>query len=339
MRPKALPLLFVILVCFGCNYLNSSGKINFTKDEKYPRWLNNPSYKTDQTSGITFIGYDEKKIPTFLLADDIGKIHRLKISRDTIFNFTPVYFTPKLDSFFSEFPKIDFEEVFLDRKTNTVYLSVEGNGENPLKYTAIFELTFKDNNVFADTIVSIKKLDVSPAGEFYKFVKNNLGFEGATVDENYFYFGFEGFFENGIFADSTIIYIVEKSNLNLVKTINTKQLGIHTICGLYSDENNSLYGIDRNNKNLFHITFDENLDVTASSVKTIVTNIPGHPEFDYVVSFESLTMDDKGNIYLVDDPWRSFFIPPGEILQKLDEQTVKNYKDFIPVIYKFILKN
>lgn len=339
MITKALPLILVIFICFGCNYINSSGKLNFNKDEKYPRWLSNGNYKTDQTSGITFIGYDEKKNPTFLLVDDIGKIHRMQITSDTIFNFTPVNFTPELDSFFSEFPKIDFEEISLDRQTNTIYLSIEGNGENPLKYTAIFKLKFKDNNIFSDTIVSVTKLDIHPEAEFYKYVKNNLGFEGVSVDENYFYFGFEGFFENGIFADSAVIFIVDKKEMNIVKEINTKELGIHTICGLYSDENYSLYGIDRNNKNIFHLMFNEELEIVSSKTKTVVTNIPGYPEYDYVVSLESITMDDKGNMYLVDDPWRSFFIPPGEVLQKLDEQTVKNFKEFIPVIYKFTLKN
>ena len=74
-------------------------------------------------------------------------------------------------------------------------------------------------------------------------------------------------------------------------------------------------------------------------MNTVITNIPGYSEYDYVVSMESITMDDSGNLFLVDDPWRNFFIPPGEILQKLDEKTVQNFKDFIPVIYKLNLKN
>lgn len=279
------------------------------------------------------------KYPSFLICDDIGKINRLEIKEDTIFNFYPVHFDSKLDSMFAMYPKIDFEEIFIDRHTGNIYLSVEGNGPEPVKYTSIFKLNFKDQNVFSDSIISIEKLDIKPSTDFYRYVKNNLGFEGAAADEKYFYFGFEGFYENGIFTDSTVIYIVDKNDLSIVKEISTRPLGIHTICGLYSDENYSLYGVDRNNKNIFHISFDEELEISNSVLRTVTTNIPSHPEFDYVVSLESITIDDKGNIFLVDDPWRNFFIPPGEVLQKIDERSVKNFKDFIPVIYKFNLNN
>lgn len=339
MNSKAMLLSFIVLICFGCNFLGSSSKINYTKDENYPRWLRNTDYRTDQTSGIAFIGRDENKVSTFLLADDLGKIHHLKMENDTSFSFSPVYFTPAIDTFFTDYPKIDFEEIWFDKHTNSVYLSIEGNGKTPLKYTSIFKLNFKDGNIFSDSITAIQKLDINPSEQFYRYIKNNLGFEGAAVDENYFYFGFEGFFENGIFGDSTIMYVVNKKNLQIVKEINTKSLGIHTICGLYSDENYSLFGIDRNNKNLFHLQFDEELEVKNYALNTVLTSIPGYPEYDYVVSIESLTMDDSGNLFLVDDPWRNFFIPPGEILQKLDEKTVQNFKDFVPVIYKLNLKH
>ena len=112
MNSKALLISFIILICFGCNFVSSSGKINYTRAEHYPRWLRNSEYRTDQTSGIAFIGRDENKISTFLLADDLGKIHHLKIENDTIFSFSPVYFTPEIDTLFSDYPKIDFEEIY-----------------------------------------------------------------------------------------------------------------------------------------------------------------------------------------------------------------------------------
>lgn len=338
MIPKALLTAFTILICFGCNFISSPAKISYTGDELYPRWLRNNDYRTDQTSGITFIGRDENNQPAFLLADDIGKIHRLVIENDTIFNFSPIHFTPGIDSLFAQYPKIDFEEIWFDEHTKSIYLSVEGNGENPRKFTSIYALGFKDADIFSDTITAVHKLDIKPADVFYKYADNNIGFEGAAADEKYFYFGLEGFSEDGIFADSTIIYVVDKKKLQIVKQINTGQIGIQTICGLYCDENYSLYGIDRNNKKLFHLKFDKSLDVRNYELTAMITNIPGYPEYDYVASLESITMDDSGNLYLIDDPWKKFFIPSGEVLQRLDKKTVQNFKDFIPVIFKLNLK-
>jgi hypothetical protein len=38
------------------------------------------------------------------------------------------------------------------------------------------------------------------------------------------------------------------------------------------------------------------------------------------------------------DPWKQFFIPSNQILQKIDSTAVKNFKDFVPIIYKFKLE-
>ena len=64
--------------------------------EYYPRWLKSENYRTYQTSGITFISEDENGTEEFLLIDDIGKLHRLQISQDSIFRFAPIYFSTEV---------------------------------------------------------------------------------------------------------------------------------------------------------------------------------------------------------------------------------------------------
>lgn len=81
------------------------------------------------------------------------------------------------------------------------------------------------------------------------------------MDNNYFYLGLEGFQNNHQFADSSIIYIANKSDMKIVKQVSTKSLGIHTICGLFSDKNYSIWGVDRNSRKIFHITFNQDFTI------------------------------------------------------------------------------
>lgn len=335
------PLLFFILaliVFCSCNSKVVENKLPLQLNKNYPRWLKSGKYFPQQTSGISFIGVDDDSSKIFLLADDIGKIHHLKIKNDTSFSFSPVNFSNNVASFLDTFPKIDFEDLSLDKYTGKVYVSIEGNNPYPERYVGIYELIFDDNNIFSDTITDIKKMDIKPEDLFLKNISNNIGYEGITVDKNYFYFALEGFAEKGIFADSTIILIVDKNDLKIVKEINTKPLGIHTICGLYSDKDFSVYGVDRNNKKIFHLNFDSSLDVKNLGITAVQTNIPNYPTYDYVASLECITMDNENNLYLNDDPWKKFFIPSEEILDKLDTVSVNNFKNFVPIIYKFKIK-
>ena len=330
-------LLFLILVLTGCNSAGYHSDLHLKKDPFYPRWLSSGNINSDQTSGITFLKETSDGSKYFILADDTGGILHLIISDDTVFTIKPVYFSKLFQACIDTFPKADFEEVVYDKKNNKVFLSIEGNGAHPEKYAGIYHLTFRNNDVFSDTIEAIKKIDITPRKEFRKYLQNNIGYEGLAVDENYYYLGLEGFTSGKIFADSTVLFIAERISGKIIRQINTGPIGIHTICGLYSDKNYSVYGVDRNNKSFFHLIFDENLNVTGSDNVKIETSIPSYNSFDYVASIESITMDTEGNIFLVDDPWKTFFLPANEILSRLDSLTVDRFRNFVPVIYKYSL--
>ena len=53
----------------------------------------------------------------------------------------------------------------------------------------------------------------------YDVVAANVGYEGLAVDENNFYLGLEGIVNNGNFADSTFIFVVDKQSLIIKKKI------------------------------------------------------------------------------------------------------------------------
>jgi hypothetical protein len=328
-----LTILSAILI-FPSNQDSSGMKIH--PSENYPRWLKNDRYRTSQTSGITFLRITEDCSQEFLLADDIGKIHRLFIQDDTLFSFSEVKFSNEVRDYLSDFPKLDFEEIFYDKFTGEVYLTVEGNGENHLSYHGIYRLEFKDDNIFQDSVVALEKLEFKPEEMFYMSLNPNIGYEGFTADENYFYLGLENKqTSEGNFSGQTLIRIADKSSLRIVKEISTENFDISTICGLYSDENFSILGIDRNHRKVFKLLFDEYFNIVNLEFFEIKTVIPEFNHFEYVGSLESITVVNNKFLFLVDDPWSTFFIPPNEILDKLNDSAINNFKNFIPVIHKF----
>ncbi len=341
----ALKMLKFLLICFlicgsiACNSTENNDDLYLIPDNNFPQWLMYNSYAAAQTSGIAFISTDADGNKNFLLADDIGKLHHLKIKDDKITSITPVYFSEEVEKVFSGFPKLDIEDILYDRKTGSTFISIEGNGNNYINYAGIFQIIFAHDDVLSDTILSVKKTDITPEDIFTKYLDRNIGYEGITADDNYLYLGLEGFTTQGMFADSTIIFVVDKSSLRIVKEINTKHYGIQTICGLFADSNYSVYGIDRNNKKLFHLILNNDLNIENFDTVTVKTHIPNYNSFNYVSSLESITMDDEKNIYMIDDPWTTYYVPSDDILNQLDENTVRNFKKFVPVIYKFKLKN
>ncbi|HCY76215.1 MAG TPA: hypothetical protein DHV28_09865 [Ignavibacteriales bacterium] len=332
MNTKYTAILILLSLSFVLHAQNEN--LNLLPDDNFPLWLKTNQSRTDQTSGIAFIKSECNK-KYFLLADDIGFIHLLTLHNDSIYSIEDVSFVDSAANYFSNFPKQDFEEIAFDKNNGSVFLSVEGNGINFNDYVGIYKLIFKDNDVFSKQIVSIEKLVYKPASLFYKYTKPNIGYEGFAIDENYFYLGLEGFLNNYIFADSTLIFVCDKSNLNIIKTISTKKFGIQTVCGLFSDNNNSLWGIDRNNRKIFHLDLDDELNIKSFSKYDALTYIPSYHNLNFLPSYESITIDDDNNLYIVDDPWKEVFIPNPDILDKLDEKTISNFKMYVPTILKY----
>jgi len=332
---------FVLLLTFVLSASNlsvgcDSTEIKIVPANNYPRWLKTDDYQPSQTSGITFINESGDGKLQFLLVDDIGKIHRFFIEDDTVFSFSEIKLSNEVQDYLEDFPKMDFEEIFFDKYTGDVYLTIEGNEEDYISYHGVYELQFVNNDMYQDSIAGLIKLEFKPVEMFNEYLRWNVGYEGFTADENYFYLGLENVqTPDGKFTNNTLIRIANKESLEIIKEISTESLGIATICGLYSDENYSIWGIDRNHKKVFKLNFDEYFNITEKNLFEIKTVIPGYTDLEYVGSLESITFVSEKTIYLVDDPWHTYFIPTDEILNQLDKSTKENFENFIPVIYKF----
>ena len=83
---KLIFLLMILSVNIFISCDGDSTQSRIIPAENYPRWLLNDQYHTNQTSGITFLSESDDGTMKFLLADDIGKIHRFFIKDDTVFS-------------------------------------------------------------------------------------------------------------------------------------------------------------------------------------------------------------------------------------------------------------
>ncbi|GAB6283238.1 MAG: hypothetical protein STSR0008_19980 [Ignavibacterium sp.] len=332
---KYIAILFFVVSIFIYALLNFSNGLIFNNelqpDKNYPRWIFDGKKESNQTSGIVFVNASKNQ-KNFLLADDVGEIYLLKIKNDTIFSLNKIDFSDKVNKFFEDFVKKDFEDITYDKFENKFYISIEGNKPNTKQEVGVYQLEFDKD---FSKVKSVKKIEIKPENKFLQYVDDNIGYEGLAVDEKYFYLGLEGFAKKNLFSDSTIIFVVDKKEKKIIKEISTKSVGIQTVCGLFADKNNSLWGVDRNNRKIFHLTLNKNLDIETNQIYDFNPSIPKFKNYSYVAAIESITLDDENNIYITDDPWKEFFIPNKTILSYLDNETIKNFEKYIPIIYKY----
>ncbi len=324
---KKFLLTFLITIVFNSSRLELN--------EGFPIWLKDGHEHTDQTSGITFIGEKNGK-KFFLICDDIGKIHRISLNGSKL-KIETIKFDKSVEKFLDNFEKKDFEEIVYDRKTGNVFLSIEGNGPDYKREVGLYILKFKNDDVFSDEIVKIEKVNFQDWDAITRFTSNNIGFEGVGVSDTKIFLGLEGFQFGDLFLDSTVIYVIDKNSKKLIKEISTKDLKIYTICGLYAVNDYKLFGIDRNQQNFFEIKFNKNYEVEYSQIVKLDLPVPGNKELKYVAAIESITLDNENYVYVVDDPWKKFYIPPSYILDQLSEKDRENFKTFIPLLFKYKL--
>lgn len=327
-------LALLLLSSISCS--GKIQKLSIEKADNFPLWLKDSQNHTEQTSGIVYIGKTKNGFKSFLLADDIGDLHYMELENSYL-SLSKVKFSGEVKSFLKKFPKKDFEDLTYDRGSGTVYVSIEGNGKSFKDFVGIYKLTFENKDLRSGSVTAIEKVEITPGSEFLNYTAQNIGYEGLAVDDNNLYLGLEAGNEMPILSENTYILIVDKKTLSIKKRIDTRSLEITSICGLYSYGNKKLIGIDRNSKKIFYIDFDDSLNIKYSAEAPVHTSIPLYPDLDYVASLESITMDDENNVYIIDDPWKSQFIPSDNILSKLDQSTVANFKRYIPVIFKYKL--
>lgn len=333
---------FIAIFVFVNFYYHESGLLKNT--DNYPVWMKDASgKKTDQTSGLNFTGInDGKKI--FISADDIGKINRIIVDESKNppeVNIEEINFSDKLKELFSKFKKTDMEEIFYDSVNNKIYLSIEGHeysSNDPEIYRkkeGIYEITFNKDILTSDTLLSIKRLDLPK--EIYRYTFDNIGFEGFAATPEYFFLGLENFqTPKNEFTDSTVIYVINRKT-NELHSINTRELKISSVSGLYAKDNFNLYGIDRNRRSIFYIRFNPDFSVNKSEIMILDLPIPQHSDMNKLLGTapESITFDYDNNMYVAIDPWKDVYKTDITERKRLSKEELNNFNEFVPILYKF----
>lgn len=332
----------IVIIIFIKFYTGSQGEIESI--DNYPIWMKDSSGKhTDQTSGLFYVGMSNNK-KVFISCDDIGKMNRLIVDENVFppaIEIIEIKFSDSVTSLFKKFKKTDMEEIYYDSLKNKILLSIEGHeysSYDPEIYRqkeGIYEITFNKDILTFDTLLTIKRLKFPK--ELYAHTFDNIGFEGFSATDNYFFLGLENFQAKGdVFSDSTILYIFNRKTSELI-AIGTKDLQISTICGLYSVDDYNLYGIDRNKKNMFHIKFNPDFTVENIAIKEMNLSVPMHSDINNIIGIapESITFDNEGNIYVATDPWKDIYKPDISVKKRLSTEELENFYQYIPMMYKF----
>lgn len=335
-----LPLI-VIIVFVKFYFANPPG---MQPIGNYPIWLRDSTGRqTEQTSGLYFVGIVNGK-KNFISCDDIGKINRIEIDESSAVPvpvIIPVEFSAEVKTLFSKFKKTDMEEIAYDKSNNRILLAIEGHeysSNDPMIYRqkeGIYEMTFNKDIYTFDTLLTIKRLPLPK--EIYAYTFDNIGFEGFAVTKNFFYIGLENFQRaNEQFTDSTYLYILNRATDSL-KTISTREHGISSISGLYAPDDRTLYGIDRNMKQMFRIEFDEDHNIISTQRILLDLILPGHKDMANIpgIAPESITIDNDSAFYVAIDPWLSFYKPDLAQKKLLSDEDLFNFKKEVPLLYKF----
>lgn len=335
-----LPLV-AIIIFVDLYFANQKG---IQPIDNYPIWMKDSlNNQTNQTSGIFYVG-EKDGLKIFISCDDIGKINRLSVNEKMNppqLTISEIVFSEEVHSLLKKFKKSDMEEIFYDKNNNKIYISLEGHEYNPeypemyKQKEGIYESTFNKDILTFDTLLTIKKMTFPK--ELYSHTWDNIGFEGFTATENYFFLGLENFqAKETVFSDSTLIYILNRKTGEL-KSAGTRDLKISTISGLYAADDFNLYGIDRNRKSMFYIKFNADFSVNKSNTKEMDLYIPLHPDIKNVIGTapESITFDNEGKIYVALDPWKDFYKPDLADKRKLSPVELENFNKVIPILYKF----
>ena len=336
LAPLILIVVFVIYVVL------TDGDVKSIDD--YPLWIiDSAGNHIEQTSGIYYLGKlgDET---IFLTCDDIGKINKLIINESITppsIKIVEIGLSNNVLEVFTSFRKKDFEDISFDKEKNKVYLSVEGyafDKKNPMEFKnheGIYELSCNNDALHFDSLLAITKLELPE--KIFEYTQDNVGMEGLTLTDNYFFFGLENCRNNASnFTDSTFLYILNIKT-NDLKIIPTRKLFISSICGLYAKSDYELFGIDRNARSMFRILFNPDFSIENVELLQIDLSIPNHPDINQIlgVAPESITIDDQNNIYVTVDPWKDYYKPDLQDSKKLNEKEKEYFENAVPIIYKF----
>jgi hypothetical protein len=321
----------------------------------WPLWLKDFERKTvtEETSAISFVGIDDAGDRCFFLVDDIGRFHYCRVDEKNDkaprIHLQDVGFDRSVIDDLNINDKWDFEALALDhsrRSATTIpdslhgILSIEGRGPllETVATTRLIDISLirqSDESGGAPQWQLHSHGDALPGSRFWQAsLSSNRGLEGLARAENYFTLGLESLAEKGEFnVHGTVIYLYNQPR-NRASTIRTQPLGIHSITGLAAVNDSVTVILDRNRQRISVIRWEigEN-EIYMHSCHHFPLSLPAPGGFRYAIaSAEGIAVDDRGDIWIVTDPWRDHY----QAVDSAAPETLHVYLAAeIPMIYRY----
>jgi len=293
-------------------------------------WISDENIWTVQTSNVTLVS-SHNNLGPFLLCDDVNDVYSLTFSNTKIYH-EKLEFTKDLKFNHSSSLKKNFEGIFFDKYFNELFVSIEGNGFDFRDEVGAYRLTFDDNYVNSSELINISKLNSKGWKRISQYIQQKIGFEGLARSKNKYFFDLEGYQSGSLFLNLTILHFIDKNSMKLIKEKSTRELNIHIITGLYSNDDYHISGVDRNYQNIFEIIFNPDYTIYEYKIHKMFLRVSKLNAYKYPASKESIFLDDMSYIYLIGVIWKKFCIPSNDILKKLLAGDREDLKEFVPLI-------
>ena len=321
----------------------------------WPVWLKDYATKmrTEKTSGIAFAGGDGTRGRWFVLADEIGflrfcRVHQEGDTGRVELHLEDVAIGGSLEQQLAGHELWDFEAVSLDPAlrrearegraggdTLQGFLSVEGQGEELAAHTRLLELRLVRGEVAGGLRWRAESAgDLIPGATIWsRAVGRERGFKGLAHSARFVH---AGLFNLGMRGDvtvhGTLLFLYDRVRGEMAR-IPTAPYGIYSIGGLEALSDTVTLAVDRSRQALSVLRWDPEDPGTVAACQRFFLDLPAPGGFRYgVPTVEGVTVDERGGIWCVVDPWRGHY---RAVDSGVPETLVVYLAAEMPILYRF----
>jgi hypothetical protein len=326
----------------------------------WPVWLKDyrTSARTDETSGIAYLGKDAQGARCFFLADDVGFLHYCRVFQEgdtgsVALRLERVRTDASLIDLLAEHEKWDFEALVLDLPrpraapapalpdTVRAMLAIEGRGYDFRDRTRVIAIrlvrTLSPARIEAANGGSTWRVeglgDAIPGAHFWhRQVAPNRGLKGLAIGQQYLFLGLESLARRSEPSSrGTTLFLYDRAR-NKAAQVSTRPLGIRSICGMDAIGDTVTVLVDRNAQSICVVRWDREVPGRVTACYRFPLDLPAPGGFRYAIpSVEGLAVDDEGEIWCVTDPWAGHYQALGAVPETLRVYLAAE----MPMMYRF----
>ncbi len=329
----------------------------------WPVWLKDYATheRTNDTSGIAYAGRDAAGRLCFFLADETGFLHLCRVretadGRAARLELERVVVDRSLSDALRDHDQWDFEDLSLEWPAGqpgavgaladsvTALLSIEGHGLRYREQTDVLRVRLvrelRANAPVTDSSAGESRWRVRALGEWVPGARfweaqagADRGIAGIGTTARHTFLGLASLVERGeLNTRGTMLYIYDRDSGRVGQVI-TRGLGIHSVGGMVALSDSLLVLVDRDHEALDLIHWDPRVPGQVTACDRFPLELLGPGGFRYAIpSVEGLTIDDRGDLWCVTDPWQT----NNRLLETSAPESLYVYMAVgIPMLYRF----